>query len=59
MRYLFPPPYSSVYLPLRRETELRDHIEHLRQLPYSNNMFICLYTYIREVCVCVFVWLVC
>ena len=49
MRYLFPSAYSSVYLPLRLETELRDHTEHLRQLPCGNNMFVYTHTYIRGV----------
>jgi hypothetical protein len=56
LHYLFPPAYSSVYLSLRRETELHDHTEHLRQLPCDSNMCICLYThtYVRRVYVCLF-----
>jgi len=58
MRYLFPSVYSSVYLPLRRETVLLDHTEHLRQLPCGNNMFVYTHIYVRCVCVCVCVCLV-
>ena len=54
--YLLPSAYSSLYLPLSSETELRAHTEHLRQLPCGSTMCICLYTYIRDVCIYLFIY---